>query len=188
MDATPVLSRLDRKYTWTAAGSVVVPAVGASVVAYKQGATVRSAIQFATYGVVKAIPVFHSGSVKKLGQMTYITATTSWAIYVDDVIQTVGGADIYAHISAGALPLNIAGNDRLLANDVAEQAIIYPDPLGLGAPDLYITVGQDGRARSASGRIGGYIKELRYDVCYPGPAGQDPRLLIDLLGGWVMRT
>lgn len=188
MNRIPVLTHLDLLCLWATSSGVVPVPSGASVMVFKQGITTTVELTFDTNGVGKTIVVAHTGACRIGGHLLYVKndQSTSHGLAISDVQNDASGSRVIASANDGA-PYVMPMGTRLLYSDVPAQNLVYPDALGAGTPELFLVVDQYGVARGVNNQRGGYIKERIYDIYYVGAAGEGPRILMDQIGGWVMR-
>lgn len=199
MNRISVLRHLDLmclKRSGNTADSPLIPANGVSVGVAKQGATISGSagITVSAPGVDVIVPVFHTGACVSGGGLTYFPIPQgSVAPQLLNVIGVVSNPTAsYITIQGTSTvpnpyPFTMPAGTRLICSASGPASIIYPDPLGMGVPELYLVVDAFGIARGAGGRPGGYIKEYRFDVHYDCLDGAGRRIFPDLEGSWVMR-
>lgn len=196
MNRIAVLRHLDLiclKKSGSQSDSPMVPMTGVSVAVAKQGATISGSTGITINGTGDVtVPVFHTGSCVAGGTLTYfpippVTSAGYLLTIVSAVSNTAAPYIVVQGASPGQYPFTMPPGTRLIFNASGPVALIYPDPLGKGIPETYLTVDAYGIARGVGGRPGGYIKEYRFDVHYDAGGSEGRRIFPDLEGSWVMR-
>ena len=174
----PVLKRFDRYfYKNRASGDLAqVPASGAILSFYAQGATVKLTTNLAPTGLT-TIPVFHTGMIAVGDSLLVEGPTVKDAVVVTAVDATAGTVTI-EQLGLDFPPTSAQQGVRLIAGSRHLQ--VFADPLGMtGGAATLITDGA-GRARC-------YIREFRFD--YTVTIGATvPIVFADAEGSFVMRS
>lgn len=154
----------------------IVPASGATIKFYKQGATVKAAIVI-PHNAVGFAQVYNTGALAQV-DMVQINADESKTLTVDAVDPDAGTVDLTNQTGAN---VSLAVGDRLVRvarASVPDPALIYDDPLGS-------TAGAGSKVVGAEGWVTGYLREYRYDYTVTG-FGVTPSVHADAEGSWVM--
>lgn len=166
----PVLKRFAKQFF---KGSPLVPAEGATLNFYKQGATVSVGITLPN-NTVTTVQVYNTGALQQDDEVQVGTDTTK-TLTVDAVDPDANTVDL-TNQTGGPVTL---GLDVRLVRTGPDPALIYDDPLGS-------TTGSGSKSVEADGWVIGYLREYRYDFRLSG-SGVTPRVFPDADGSWVMR-
>jgi len=175
---TPVLKRFSIRILKDNGSGGQVPAAGATVSFYKQGATVKTAVSV----YVDPVDVYNTG-VLEVGDVVQVGADSTKTLRVDAVNQDANNVALFPLTGA---PFGLAVDDRLIRIKKAGSPSPVPDPALIYVDSLGASGGAGSKNADSDGWVEGYVGEYRFDYIVAG-AGAVDRVFSDEVGSFVLR-
>jgi hypothetical protein len=157
-----------------------VPAAGARLDFYQQGATARTPTETIPPTTARSIGVWYQGTIV-VGDQLQVGPATNDLLLVEQIVLPVGGQLLSSLVlrNNGASPVTVDPGDRLLR--LNERPIAQQDPTGAAVSgDPFVDA-------DAMGRAACYLRPFLFDVMLSGN-DMTPKVFPDCEGSFVIRT